>query len=152
MRNMRGRGVFPTVELFEWAKTLSSLENFRRQGKNETRKWSKYTISTLLSNSAKLFRESVAWPPCSTNDHWFSHVFPKIFVSSPVKLLPQEGLQRRVRYKPKVFICMDPNFWGQICEVSNTTPSTSWWGWRVLGGLRKYRTTRREGGTDGWIS
>jgi len=40
MRNMRGGegGVFPTVELFEWAKTLSSLENFRRQGKNETRK------------------------------------------------------------------------------------------------------------------
>jgi len=37
MRNFRGGGV-PTVELFEWAKTPSSLENFRRQGKNETRK------------------------------------------------------------------------------------------------------------------
>ena len=60
--------------------------------------------------------------------------FPKIFVYSPVKLLPQEGLQRSVRYRPNVFICMDPNFWGQICEVSNTTASTSSWGWRVFGG------------------
>jgi len=39
MRNMRGKGGgLPTVELFERAKTLSSLENFRCQGKNETRK------------------------------------------------------------------------------------------------------------------
>jgi len=35
MRNMRGWGGLPTVELFEWVKTLYSLENFKRQGKTE---------------------------------------------------------------------------------------------------------------------
>jgi len=38
MRNMRGWGGLPTVELFEWVKTLYSLENFKRQGKTEIRK------------------------------------------------------------------------------------------------------------------
>jgi len=31
-------GGLPTVELFEWVKTLYSLENFKRQGKTEIRK------------------------------------------------------------------------------------------------------------------
>ena len=37
---------------------------------------------------------------------------PKNFSTflSPVKLLPQKGLQRSGRYRPNVFICMDPNF------------------------------------------
>jgi len=33
-----GMGGLPTVELFEWVKTLYSLENFKRQGKTEIRK------------------------------------------------------------------------------------------------------------------
>jgi len=38
MRNMRGWGGLPTVALFEWVKTLYSLENLKRQGKTEIRK------------------------------------------------------------------------------------------------------------------